>query len=591
MVACLSRRDDHNCTIPSQLIGSIPGFRVSTDRVLSTERARRRSVAMGLFSTEPVDDDDPSSSSAHRYRAGDGPLFSSSKCPPGPGLESSCELPFGFLWTPLSPQDIDGPQPVAKIPAPTDEATEDGESSLPPVLCLTCLSYLNLYSSFNATTGIWKCVFCGADNVAPPQSLQDGNGSLSSAVNSNALEFRQKISVRVPVEPKSDAETDHRSTSRPSGDVVRQQVVTEDDSCSIVVVLDKHLPRDQVQSVGSALQSILSQIVQEQQQGQSSSKTTTTLRLGLIVYDKSVAVYQLGIPGMMVSADVFPTHESLTEEHINTRHYTVNLSLDHNKKVDLECLWRCLSAVYGVTNSDAATGSTETEDAENLGGNQLSRMEMLKRRKEARIRQRQGQPEAAAPQVAKSPWMEARETREASSTPIRNVGEAIQCAIDLATTDRVKPSRTARILLFTDGCPNYGDGSVVESPPDDDVTPQRKKKSKPDVLDPVKLSGAIEYFRIVGSAASELGVAVDVLCTGALELALPAYQALAEPSSGYVLSHMTFTTEHLQHNLEYILKQTYVSGLYFDLPQGGIVLPPMDSNWIDGCIVDFRVPL
>ncbi len=71
---------------------------------------------------------------------------------------------------------------------------------------------------------------------------------------------------------------------------------------------------------------------------------------------------------------------------------------------------------------------------------------------------------------------------------------------------------------------------------------------------------------------------------GASELGLPAYQALVEPSGGYVLTHETFVTPHLNHNLEYVLHRTYVSrGTIEDSMISGTKLA-------DGCILDIRMP-
>lgn len=42
-------------------------------------------------------------------------------------------------------------------------------------------------------------------------------------------------------------------------------------------------------------------------------------------------------------------------------------------------------------------------------------------------------------------------------------------------------------------------------------------------------------------------------------MALPAYQALVEPSGGYVLSHMSLDSPQLTHNLNFVLQNTYIS--------------------------------
>jgi hypothetical protein len=185
----------------------------------------------------------------------------------------------------------------------------------------------------------------------------------------------------------------------------------------------------------------------------------------------------------------------------------------------------------------------------------------LRERKEARIRRQQssssgpGDDDEGDHALAKSPWTLAKEEAK-SAPPVRCTGEAIQCAIDLATAGSTNTARTSRILLFTDGCPNYGDGSVVSSEAAS-TAPGRGRAVLN--VDPHTLSRAVQYFDIIARSASEAGVAIDVFCTGALELGLPSYQALVLPSAGYVLPHVTFATPHLKNNLGFVLKHKFVS--------------------------------
>lgn len=450
---------------------------------------------------------------ASRYRAGNGAIFSSTKCPPGPGLEQTCELPFGFLWTPLSPTD--------------DMSTLHCDAELPPVLCLTCLSYLNLYASFDAETGQWICPLCGAKNVAPDHSLQSEGGTLASLLVPSIYEIRQSI-------------------TRSEGD----------DSCNIIIlVMDRNLPRDEAQAVGRAFQSILSE----------SSIMDQPVKIGLIIFDKAIHIYHLSVSGLAV-ADVFPDHDSLTDDYLDHRPYLAQIGHGNN----LDCIWRCLSAVYGVQLQD---------EGENLDQNgSSSRLEMLRRRKAERARKEQTLQDHT---VATSPWDEARNV---PSSSMRCTGEAVQCAIDLASADRQQPARTARILLFTNGCPNFGEGSVV-APESSEST----SKVKADVVDPIRLARSIEYYEILSKAAAEMGIAMDVLCSGSHELALTAYQALVEGSSGYVLPHATFDSDHLKYNLGFLMNHMYVSAIRIsDTGREPSKEGTLDRSWIDGCVVDFR---
>jgi hypothetical protein len=215
---------------------------------------------------------------------------------------------------------------------------------------------------------------------------------------------------------------------------------------------------------------------------------------------------------------------------------------------------------------------------------------MLKRRKEARILQQQAgqhqQPRTSPGRSAKSPWELRKEQLKATKPADRCVGEALQVAIDLLASAcaGAGPTRTSRILLFTNGCPNFGDGSVVSAAGiGTGLLPYHlPPRRRADVVDPMHLQRAVEFFGVLSRAASEMGVAVDVFCCGSLELALPAYHAIVEPSSGYVLSSPTFTDSQFAPNLQHVLRRTFPSGLHGT--------PLRDDNWVDGCIVDVRMP-
>jgi hypothetical protein len=114
----------------------------------------------------------------------------------------------------------------------------------------------------------------------------------------------------------------------------------------------------------------------------------------------------------------------------------------------------------------------------------------------------------------------------------RCTGEAVQRAIALASSFSSSVSShhsTSRVLLFTNGCPNMGMGSVVASSSDDkdvvlpvsssDRIPSTFSKDVPTssdhhVVEPSMLATAAALFRNMGTQALDQGVGIDVLCTG-----------------------------------------------------------------------------
>jgi hypothetical protein len=459
--------------------------------------------------------------SASRYRAGNGPIFSASKAPPGPGLEQSCELPFGCLWTPLSSPSDDSDWAVHHCKG----------AALPPVTCLTCCAYLNIYAELNVDENTWICPLCFGKNVTTPAVLQ------SSITQVPGIEYRQTV-----------LESD------------------EKDSLTIILVMDQNLPQAEAQAIGVAVQKVL-------EAKQAFNDGNTRLQLGIITFAKQVHVYQVGNASHgLVSADVFSKHQQLSDDHLSGRPYLATL---HENA--LECLWRTLSAAYGIS---AEAESQDGEDA-HASATPLSRFEQLKRNKEERIRRELDETTTQA-NLPQSPWTKSVTEKVRPHRGTRNVGEAIQTAIDLATAAPDMPARTARIFVFTNGCPNFGDGSVVDT----ELMMSSKKSSaasqkqhKLDIVNPAKLARAIEFFALIGKASSEVGVAMDVFCSGSSELALAAYQALVESSSGYVLPHLVFEAEPVARNLHFLYHHTFVPGV-----------TATDGQWIDGCILDIRIP-
>jgi hypothetical protein len=394
-----------------------------------------------------------------RYRSGDGAQFSSKKCPSAPGLETSCELPFGYVWTPMAPCSKEN---VTVVDC-------KGEA-LPPVLCLSCLTYINKFAKLDAEKNVWECPLCGSDeNVLEPSLIQQG-GPLSSALSTPIVEYRQQLHM---------GEYEGEFPSR-----------------TYILVLDTNLSREEANAVGLAVEAVCT------------PREGEIVKLGLIVFDKSVAMYQLGLSGM-ASADLCTTKQANSDEHLQNRRsqilkrpYIVTIKAADD---DFSFLWRCISAVYGTTlTGESAADSTPGESPQ-----PVSRLEKLKQRKEARQRQEalDNAQNSASATPRESPWVKARE-KAASSHAYRCTGEAIQCAIDLATISQAKAFGRTQILLFTNGCPNLGDGSVV-APDHSFATPKSFSSSsfhrlKPDVIQPERLATAVQVGIWKRKSSSEI---------------------------------------------------------------------------------------
>lgn len=495
--------------------------------------------------------DAPSSKfSAYRERADQGAAFTSRKCPPGPGLENSCELPFGFVWTPmadLSKRRSEGDHGVPVISC--------RGAALPPVLCLTCLTYLNPHCTVKYTTGIWTCALCGAENVLPKRSLANASSLLAPVLLAPIVEYHQQLPI---VEDDQDDDDDYDNER------------DDEDICTVILVVDANLDKKDALAIVKAVEQTLPEL-------QGSRK----IRLGLVVFDQAVTIYQLGMAGV-ASADVYTILDEESDlarlDAMEQRAYLVTVeSAD-----DLESLSQCLWAVFGV-----AVDSPKQQE---------SRLHVLKKQKEARIRQEQLE-KATQELPTESPWI-----RKRDRTQHRCTGEALQCAMDLAA---MQQSRTSRILLFTNGAANLGEGSVIAEVESEDIDDAAPPKRQSKVVHMSQMAQAIEYYDGLATMAWEEGIALDVFCAGFMELGLPAYQALVEPSGGYVLPHSTFDSPHLVRNLGFCLNSTHISRVESGIPGSQTVEDKPKSGFarlfgrptrtmesssegMNSCIVDIR---
>ena len=100
----------------------------------------------------------------YRARSGNGVQFSSTQCPPGPGMEKWLERPMGFVWTPMAPLTEESNATVVEC---------DSEA-LPPVICNSCLTYINMHIKLMEGNR-WECPLCGSDeNVLDESLIQQG---------------------------------------------------------------------------------------------------------------------------------------------------------------------------------------------------------------------------------------------------------------------------------------------------------------------------------------------------------------------------------------------------------------------------------
>jgi Sec23/Sec24 trunk domain/Sec23/Sec24 zinc finger len=540
----------------------------------------------------------PGEHPAARYRSDQGAVFSSSKCPPGPG--QTCGLPFGFVWTPLAPLDASNhPTPSNNQIGPPDGA-----------ICITCLAYINLYCKVDLDTGRWTCALCNAENivdVAPAGDL--GNRSINVLDAHSDWLSRYDIVFRQALKFELAADLASASPSSPMWTTQR-----------IVLVVDQNLPPTEALAVGAVMQ----------RYSVAAAADHYEIEWGLIVFGGTVQIYHVGsdVASGMAAADVIYRSSNHSQNRATLPSDVDQRDMggddtDENHVVylgrSIDTLLTCLSAPFGMVRPSSDSGNPlHSNGLDPLDTTdepvKKSRLQILKERKQARMEQEgnsSSTPDhkhaSAASLSPPSPWVVARERSAATASPLRCTGKAIQWAMDLmsvVTPDTAaSPSanrRHDRILLFTNGCPNHGDGSVVDLSESGHLGAGAAAYS---TVDAGKLARASEFYDVIAKAAAEAGIGIDVFCTGASELGLPAYQSLVEPSSGYVLLHDTFTTPHLQLNVQYVLLQTrlvlaqYISDRREDegdplvdhQNDSSQFIAPQNGSWIDSCTVDIRM--
>lgn len=479
--------------------------------------------------------------------------FTSSSIPSQIGLEGSGEVPLGFVLTPLASSRIIDSQQVYKEME----------------ICTTCLAYFNLYCDYNSKTGLWKCPFCKSENaidISSPSSLE----KMCSNIDRQVVEYKQiAAGTRASI-------PNHLSES------INSQALADE---VIMVVLDGNIPSVEINSVLKQLSKLLinSSTV-------TSDSTSKIPEIGLIIFTSIISIYQVGLEGL-ASADVFDpfydplevgNHEPVLNVNIKKRNYLGRL----------EEIQTCASAHFGLSekNGDRRIVSGLIDEEEKIMGikdsEKPSRREMLRRRREARVKKEthtKSRQNANTNQKSNSGgskiWDKKDLTKKRTTVKSqkRCTLEAISHAINVASSARKK---MGRIILFTNGCCDFGRGNVV---------PIAQVQQLGDTLDSIDVKLASEHFLHVGNEAFRRRIGIDVFCSGNTNIfGVTSLQALVNPSGGYVLNQPDFCCGQFEHNLCHVWKETSMS-VATEEHKNAEKLESTQQNNINGCVVDLRM--
>jgi len=190
-------------------------------------------------------------------------------------------------------------------------------------------------------------------------------------------------------------------------------------------------------------------------------------------------------------------------------------------------IFNIMKAIIGGTTEDPGKISVEGGASSESKASNLSRREILRLRRESRLKASKKYGSLSVPPTPKIN-IDSLKQKVSSRHHQRCTGTAVQIAIDLATASSCN---TSRILLFTNGCPNVGVGSVI-SP---HLSSQRKPveripigedgssgstckgrimKKKRDSVDPNMIDAAVVFFKYLGQEAFEEGIGIDAFCAG-----------------------------------------------------------------------------
>lgn len=462
--------------------------------------------------------------------------FATHVLPSKPGVKGSFSIPLGCIICPFTGTDNDGDLP------------KDVSSADDMYMCATCLSYLNLYCPYDSYSGSWTCVICQAENRAPSHVFA------SNAFNRNIVDYRQKIK-------STTARSDNESIG-----IEKLSIHDFSDNgrheCGTMILMDGNLPTQEAAAILKSLSRHL-----RIDDGDAS--------YGLVVFSEMVHVYQVGLRGL-ASADVYSSSMDPIESgmYVEDRMYWGTFDgLDY-----------CASVAFGVADSGESMESNEPlqDDSEEYSYRPLSRIEQLKLKREARLK---GETKPINGKLALNPFdidqsvkifNTAQVRSQTMKRQIRCTGEAVAYAARLIEISKFS---TGRILVFTNGCCNSGQASVV-SPFHDDSNETRRRG---DILNADEIISACQYFSKLGKHAFDRGIGIDVFCAGnGITTGAQSLLSLTNASSGYVLNHNSFDTDAFYKNLSYIYSRTFV--------MRSPIQGDTKESYMNGCLVDVRYP-
>jgi len=228
-----------------------------------------------------------------------------------------------------------------------------------------------------------------------------------------------------------------------------------------------------------------------------------------------------------------------------------------------EGLMNCASAFFGLDRNKENEGPGDRQQST---GSKISRQDFLRQKRELR--------KTKSHQFAKSLSRALLQSTQKPRLPPREhkrcTYEAVSHALRLISYSSC--FHTGRILVFTNGCPNLGRGSVVSPRVESSVAIHVKSEHrilvagqmipphKAHIVDYNILTTASKYFYRLGQDAFDKGIAIDVFCSGSDSvLGVHALQSLVEPSSGYVLAYSSLKDEQYVNDVLFVLQNTGVS--------------------------------
>ena len=498
-------------------------------------------------------------------------------------------MPLGCVISAFAESGAGNGQQNALISADAHRI-EDGKASMN--ICLSCLSHINPYCQYETSNNQWTCSVCGyEDNIISDPAIFADN-SANSPLISNVVEYVQRA-----------ADADDGAGG-----------------CAYVFVVDGHIPSAEVRSVLHTIRSIF--------EGEKSLIDSRNGVIGLIIFGKTVSIYQLGLRAGLASADVYPASSSLLDGSdtsiLEERAYLAGVDSG------LDALERCLDAHFDLASDETVTGTAPSSSSGGIGA-PTSRREMLRQRREERLRRearsadvggRGGSSKATVEtdtgkRSRSSSARQMRRKRRSERKKNRCTGAAINMAINLISASSEEHElETGRILLFTNGCCNHGPGSVVApivasstdenqhtanhsraaalpASPSRKGSPRRQRRSAGDIIDPVAMAEASEFFQLLGKDAFETDcIGIDCFVGGSTNVGMPAYLALSGPSDGYCMTYETFSGEEAAANLRHVLERTHVSKAGSNHQRASIPNTNGEDGTrlhkLTGCILDIR---